>query len=299
MPSLETLARDPRFQIIGVLTQTDKPVGRGHHLTSPPIKLTAERFGLPILQPVKLKELQTNDEFQKWIDPLPDVVVVVSYGKILPSWFLESAKHGAVNIHGSLLPRWRGASPIQAAITAGDVISGVTIMKLDELLDHGPIIAIQEEPIFPNDTGGTLHDRLALLGAKTLPDILAEYLNGNLAPKEQNHELATTCGRLTKDMGLLDPTRNSEENERLIRAYDPWPGVWTMVGDQQLKILESRIGELHINKSPGDRIIENRFPAIVCGDRCSLVLIKVKPEGKPAMDGSSYLNGHASQWLSR
>ena len=166
VPSLNALAKDGRFEITGVVTQPDRPVGRHATLTPPAIKKAAVDLGInEIHQPEKLKD----ESFQSWIKevgPACDAFVVVSYGKILPQWLLDLPKQGIVNVHGSLLPRWRGPSPIQAAIAAGDTVSGITIMKIDAEMDHGPLLAIKETPIKPEDTGGSLRDRLASLGAE-------------------------------------------------------------------------------------------------------------------------------------
>jgi methionyl-tRNA formyltransferase len=298
VPSLEALAQDSRFEIIEVLTQPDKPVGRGHRLAPPPIKEAALKHNIPVSQPTSLKPLENDLEFRARMTPPPDTIVVVSYGKILPAWFLHLAQHGAVNVHGSLLPRWRGASPIQAAIAAGDLKTGVTIMKLDELLDHGPILAMQEELIRVDDTAETLHDRLAQIGAQLLPEVLIAYLEGKVIPQEQDHTLATTCGRLTKEMGTFDAHQTAETNERLIRAHYPWPGTSIIIAEQPLKILQSHVGQNHIDLTPGTRVIENGYPAMICEDQKSLVLLKVQPQGKSAMDGAVYLNGHRQRWLS-
>lgn len=266
VPSLEALSRDSRFEIAAVVTQPDRPVGRHATVTPPPVKLAAQRLGIStILQPEKISELQAAS-YQLQVDAF----VVVSYGKILPQWLLDFPKHGAVNVHGSLLPRWRGASPIQAATAAGDEKTGVTIMKLDAEMDHGPILAQAEEKILATDTGGSLHDRLAILGAKTLPDILAGTLDGNIAPKEQDHALATSCKTLTREDGRLDFTKPAQEIERLVRAYDPWPGTWTEVEGKRMKILSVRV-------------VSNE----------KLEIISLQPEGGSAMSASEYVRGHS------
>lgn len=293
-PSLTALARDGRFQIVGIVTQPDRPVGRHAELTPPPIKQAAMKLGFDtIVQPEKIKD----ESFQEWIKeigPTCDAFVVVSYGKILPQWLLDLPQHGVVNVHGSLLPRWRGASPIQSSIAAGDKISGVTIMKIDALMDHGPILVQATEEIRPDDIGDTLHDRLAELGGQALPDALAGYLDKTIKPQEQNHELATPCKTLNRDDGKIDWTKSAEEIERLIRAYNPWPGTWTEWNGKRLKIARAVVAQI------ANKPTENPFGIIFsddrrliahCGHGTALELVEVQPEGKSMMTGLGFVNG--------
>jgi len=274
------------------------------------------RLDIPIHQPEKLKD----EPFASWIraiGPTCDAFVVVSYGKILPQWLLDLPKQGVVNVHGSLLPRWRGPSPIQAAIAAGDAVTGVTIMQLDAEMDHGPILAQQEELIRSNDTGGSLHDRLAILGAKILPDVITNYLASNIQPVEQNHAHATYCKLLTREDGRLDFTKNATEIERVIRAYDPWPGTWHAMEDKRLKILAARVAsiipaphlmsftlmpeadpppaEKALVQLPEDRFVQAGLPHIVCGGGTALMIERLQLEGAGVMTGEEFLRGHAWQ----
>ncbi len=294
VPSLTALARDGRFEIVGIVTQPDRPVGRHAELTQPPIKQTAIKLGFEtIKQPEKIKD----EPFQEWIKevgPTCDAFVVVSYGKILPQWLLDLPRHGVLNVHGSLLPRWRGASPIQSAIAAGDNTTGVTIMKIDALMDHGPILIQAEERIRSNDIGDTLHDRLAELGGKVLPNALADYLNGSITPQEQNHERATHCKILSRDDGKIDWTKPAEEIERLIRAYNPWPGTWTEWNGKRLKIVRAVVIEHATNQDNepfGVSISEDRRLIARCGAHTTLELIEVQPEGKSLMTSQEFVNG--------
>lgn len=291
VPSLNALANDPRFKIISVITQPDRPVGRHAVMTPPPIKVAAEKLGISILQPEKLVELQrrgevssSSDQGEKTSPLQADIFVVASYGKILPQWLLDIPKHGCVNVHGSLLPRWRGASPIQAAIAAGDTETGVTIMKMDAGLDHGPIISTASEPIRPDDIGGSLHDRLAELGAKMLPDALMEYLDGVIVPTEQDHEKTTTCKMLTRDDGKIDWSKPAAEIERLVRAYNPWPGTWTELDGKRVKILIAKLSSSPRGGAGGG-------VPMTCGDGAFLELTSVQPEGGKPMSGQDYQNG--------
>jgi methionyl-tRNA formyltransferase len=292
VPSLKALAADGRFEIAGVVTQPDKPVGRHAELTPPPVKLAALSLNIePILQPEKLKD----ETFRAWIEDIGrtcDLFVVASYGKIFPQRFLDLPKNGVVNVHGSLLPRWRGASPINAAIAAGDAMSGVTIMKTELAMDAGPILAAFETQILPNDTAGTLHDRIAMLGAIHLPDTLTGYLEGRIIPQPQNEADATTCGILTRDSGKIDWSAPAPDIDRLVRAYDPWPGTWTTIDGKRLKILESNpVTDRSENSHATPFILDGNRPCVSCGEGTALELKKVQIEGKESMSGKEFLKG--------
>lgn len=295
IPSLAALAQDERFHIQAIVTQPDRPVGRHAQITPPPIKLAAQRMAqcasTPIIQPEKIKE-ETFSAWIKGIGQTCDAFVVVSYGKILPQWLLDLPKHGVINVHGSLLPKWRGASPIQASIVANDRISGVTIMLLDALMDHGPILAQAEEPIYETDTGGSLHNRLAQKGAHILPDTLIGFIDGSIQPMNQDHEKATVCSTLSREHGNIDWKLDASTIERIIRAYQPWPGAWTMWNEKRFKLLLARIGESIEQKNPGERFIRNKYPCITCGNGTVLELLEVQPEGKSRMDASTFLRGN-------
>lgn len=296
VPSLQALLKDPRFDVVAVVTQPDKPAGRHAEPKASPIKILAAEARKPIFQPNKIKDLQDDAAFQKLLDPRPDAFVLVSYGKMLPQWFLDIPTHGVVNVHGSLLPRWRGASPVQAAIAAGDAVTGVTIMKMDAELDHGPIIAQEEETILEKDTGGFLHDRLAALGGNMLPDILAGYLAGKIAPREQDHAAASVCKPLTRDDGRFDWNLTSDKIERLVRAYNPWPGTWMSLGGKRLKILEVRVRPNNASNKPGDRFIWKNHPSVECGNGTTIELMLVQPEGKKPMTGEDFVRG-SKMWM--
>jgi methionyl-tRNA formyltransferase len=301
VPCLRALANDGRFEIIAVVTRPDKPVGRKGIVTPPPVKIAAQELGIAeIRQPEKLKD----EPFRSWINgvgPACDAFVVVAYGKIFRDWFLELPKKGLINVHASLLPRWRGASPISAAIAAGDRKTGVTIMKIVAETDAGPILAATDEPIRPDDTAGTLRGRLASLGASMLPDALANYLDGLIKPKEQDNSKAIYCKTLTREHGKIDWNKSAEEIERLIRAYTPWPGTWTEIDGKRLKILEVKTMESlgcirdrqwnNGTMEAGSRFISGNLPAVVCGKETALKLLRVQPEGKEAMEGKEFLKG--------
>jgi methionyl-tRNA formyltransferase len=285
VPALDTLRKDGRFEIIGVVTQPDRPVGRHAVLTSPPVIVAASDTGLTtIFQPEKLKD-ETFSAWIKEVGPACDAFVVIAYGKILPQWLLDLPKQGIVNVHGSLLPRWRGPSPIHAAIAAGDKKTGVTIMKIDAEMDHGPVLALLEEPIRPADTTPSLHDRLSIIGASNLPNVLADYLDGKIKPVEQDHSQATICKILSRDNGRLDPTtKTAEELERLVRAYTPWPGTFIEENGKRIKILASRV--------VSEKSKEGFF--LDCANGTILELTTVHPENGKQMSGVEYLRGHSS-----
>ncbi len=296
VPSLRALLADPRFEVVAVVTQPDKPVGRHQEMTPPPVKVLAQERKIKVFQFDKIKTDEAYAILKQVQDGMNvDAYVVVSYGKIIPDRILALPIHGCINVHGSLLPRWRGASCVQAAIAAGDEKSGVTVMLMDALMDHGPILAQREETIRPEDTGGTLHDRLADLGAKTLPDVLNDYLTGKIQPQEQNHEQTTSCKLLTRDDGKIDWNKPADEIERLIRAYDPWPGTFTIVDGKRFKIMESRSAQSQLGSEQQIGILIDASGKLLinCGDGKALEIFKLQPEGKKPMTAKEYLAGHA------
>lgn len=277
---------------MGVVTQPDKPVGRGATMTPPPVKVAAQELGITT---IKQPEKMTDAEFKAWaedIGPTCDAFIVVAYGKIFRDWFLALPKHGLINVHASLLPRWRGASPINAAIAAGDAKSGVSIMKIEAEMDAGPVYRSAETPIHPDDTAETLHDRLAQLGAEILPDIVADVIAGKIQPEEQNSNKATFCKTLTREDGKIDWFSTAEAIALLVRAYHPWPGTWTMVDGKRLKILAVQALMADEMFDPGHRFVFlDGHPAIACGEGTSLELLRVQPEGGKPMSGEEYLRG--------
>jgi len=290
VPSLKALAEDGRFEIAAVITRADKPVGRHAEVTPPAIKVSAESLGIAVQQPETLKD-EAFGAWLKEIGPTCDAFVVVSYGKILPSWILELPKQGIVNVHGSLLPRWRGPSPIQSAIAEGDSMTGVTIMKINEKMDQGPILSTEETHIAPNETGGQLHDRLAKLGAQVLPFVLAGYLDGKVKPHEQDHSLATTCKILTREDGKINWAEEGYAIARKVLAYNPWPGTWTMFGDKRLKILKADVLDGDPNFKPGKAYALDGRPCVATKNGVGLELVEIQMEGKKPMAGQDFLKG--------
>lgn len=274
-------------EVVLVVTQPDKPKGRGQELAAPPVKRWALEHGLPVEQPEKLKATR----FHERVLPLQaDVAVVAAYGKILPPELLAAPRMGCVNVHGSLLPRWRGAAPIQWAIASSDPTTGVCLMVLEAGLDTGPVFARREIPIGPADTGGSMHDALAELGAAALREELLPYVRGERTPVPQDHARATHAPILKKEDGRLDFARPARELEARLRAFTPWPGAYTFVDGKLLKVLQAAVaagrGQPGEVLSAGPEGIE-----VACGEG-SLRLLQVLPEGKRAMAAAQYLSGH-------
>ena len=290
VPTLRALAQ--AYPIVGVVTQPDRPAGRGRKLTPPPVKVVAQELGLPIMQPRRLKAPEAMEQLRAWA---PDLIVVAAYGQILRPAVLQLPRYGCINVHASLLPRWRGASPIQHAILAGDEVTGVTIMLMDEGLDTGPILSQRSIPIEPDDTGATLSLKLAHLGAELLLDTLPTYLSGTLQPRPQDDSQATYAPLLKKEHGRLDFARPAEELARQVRAFDPWPGTFMEWPGGMLKVLRA---EAVSTSSPGAgvRLIYQGFPAVGTAEGI-LVLRQVQPAGKRPMAGDAFLRG-ARRWAS-
>ena len=289
IPILQRL-RD-HYPIAGVVTQPDRPAGRGRLLMPPPVKILAQKLGIPVIQPEKLR---TDDNAKVQLrDWDPAVIIVAAFGQILKTDVLEMAPFGCLNVHASLLPRWRGVSPIQAAILNGDTETGVSIMKMDEGVDTGPVLSQRAIPIQSKDTGGILFDKLADLGAELLIDTLAGYLRNEITPKPQGDSPTPYAPMLNKSDGELDFTLPAEVLARKVRAYNPWPGTFTYWNGNPLKIHAAEPLE---GKSPGPGIfmIHDGFPAIGTSD--GLILMRqLQPAGKKPMAGDVFLQG-AKGW---
>lgn len=273
-------------QVIGVVTQPDRPSGRGRALKSPPIKILADEINLPVIQPRKLNEPDAMSQLQQWA---PDLVVVAAFGQILRSEVLNMPKFGCVNVHASLLPRWRGAAPIQAAILHGDRRSGISIMCMDAGVDTGPVLSQSSIDIADHETAGTLSSKLSSLGADLLIDTLPGYVAGTLVPQPQDDSLATYAPMIKKEAGFLDFTQPAMDLERKIRAFNPWPGTYTVWKNQVLKIHLAHTVDSHQTPA-GKRIIYDGLPAIITG-RGILVIDEIQPAGKNLMAGSTFLHG--------
>lgn len=294
LPTLGALAQN--YDVIGVITQPDRPAGRGRVLTPPPVKVLADDLDIPVFQPIRLRDSEVMGVLTNWN---ADLIVVAAFGQILPPEILDLPAYGCLNVHASLLPRWRGAAPIQAAILHGDPQTGVTIMKMDEGLDTGPLLSQRALPISAQETAGSLSAKLAHLGAESLIETIPAYLNGNLQPKPQQGE-STYAPMLKKSDGELDFTLPALNLERKIRAFDPWPGTFMNWNNQRLIIHRARItqagqpGDAEY-RVPGDHLIIEDSPAIMTGEGI-IIFEELQPAGKKPMPGPVFIRG-AQQWV--
>ncbi|MCC7208469.1 MAG: methionyl-tRNA formyltransferase [Anaerolineae bacterium] len=294
MPPLQALLDAPDFDVVGVVTQPDRPAGRGQTLQQSPVKQLALTANVPVLQPEKLR---APGVFEQLAALAPDLIVVAAFGQILRQNVLDLPRLGCINVHASLLPRWRGAAPIQAAIRAGDAETGISIMKMDAGLDTGPVLAQRAVPIDREETGETLHDKLAATGGALLLETLRRYVGGEITPQPQDDSRATHAPMLTKEDGRIDWTQPARDIERLVRAYHPWPGAYTLFKGHILKILpDAGTGVPSVvpaDAPPG--VVVFRGPGLVgigAGDGMYLPQ-RVQLAGRPALSISAFLNGHA------
>jgi methionyl-tRNA formyltransferase len=285
LPALESLKR--QTQIVGVVTQPDRPAGRGREVSSPPVRILAEKLGLPVIQPEKLRSPEAMGQLRAW---QPEIIVVAAFGQILRPEVLDLSKYGCVNLHASLLPRHRGASPVVAAILAGDLETGITFMKMDPGLDTGPILGQCRMPIDALDTAESLGKKLSLLAAETLTKYLPVYLRGEIIPRPQEETLVTYAPRLRKEDGRLDFRKSTAVLERRVRAFHPWPGAYIVWKGQPLRILEARSEPGAPAGAEGLTMEQSHLPAVQTADGL-LVLCKVQPAGKRPMAGDEFLRG--------
>jgi methionyl-tRNA formyltransferase len=283
IPTLEMLKRDYDLRL--VITQPDKPAGRKRIPNPSPVKIWAMANGVNFIQPEKVA-----DGEQAIREIAPDVMVVVAYGQIIPKHVLDLPRRGAVNLHPSLLPKYRGASPIKTAILNDDKKTGVTIMLMDEKMDHGPILGCASIPIQETDDHDSLFEKLAELGARIMKESLAGWLDGTLKPQEQDHDRATFVKMIRRDDARIDWTRPARQILQQIKALNPEPGTWTTLDKKSVKIMaaeEVRTGKIEL---PGKIYAEGRDCLVKCGDY-SLKLLQVQPEGRNQISGRDFLNG--------
>jgi len=279
--------------VVGVFTQPDRPAGRGKKLMPGPVKALAEEHGLPVFQPASLRP----EENQQLVADLnADVMVVVAYGLILPKAVLDMPRFGCINVHGSLLPRWRGAAPIQRSLWAGDAETGVTIMKMDVGLDTGDMLYKLSCPITPEDTSATLYDKLAELGPQGLIKTLEQLAEGTAKPEVQDEALVTYAEKLSKDEALLDWALPAAQLERCIRAFNPWPVSWMVIDDQPIKVWKASVIESHVQAAPGTIVEANKQGIQVATAEGILNLESLQPAGKKAMSVQDLLNSRR-EWF--
>ena len=289
--SLEKLAVDKNFSVVAVVTQPDKPKGRELKLTASPVKILAEKLKLPVLQPIKARD-------EKFVDELralnPDLMVVVAYGQILPQTILDLPRFGCLNVHTSLLPKYRGAAPIQWAIADGEPETGVTIMKMDAGLDTGPILSIRRTPILPTDDSQVLHDRLALLGAELLAETIPDYVAEKILPQPQPATGSTYATKIKKEDGKIDWNQSAEQIWNRLRAFTPWPGAFTFLQaeakPQLLKIWKAEVVER--SGGAGEILAADKTGIVVgCGQK-ALQILELQREGGKRMSTEQFLIGH-------
>lgn len=293
LPSLRIL--NDHSTMVGVITQPDRPAGRGQALKPPPVKLLAEELGLPVIQPRRLREPEAMQQLTQW---QPELIVVAAFGQILRAEVLELPRFGCINVHASLLPRWRGAAPIQAAILNGDAQSGVTIMRMDTGIDTGPILSQRAERILPEDTAVTLSERLAEQGALLLAETLPGYLDGSIQPRPQDDlagEAPTYAPMLKKKDAQLDFSQSASELERRVRAFTPWPGTTMIWQGQILKVIKARAVEAmdvtsQTSSKTGQLLVYEGLPAVNTSQGLFLIT-ELQPAGKKPMKGVEFLRG--------
>jgi methionyl-tRNA formyltransferase len=289
VPSLERLV-SAGHDVQLVITQPDRPQGRGMELAIPAVKQSATRLGLRVTQPEKIKN---NQEFRLQLEAIrPDAIIVVAYGRIIPGWMLHLPSHGNINVHASLLPKYRGAAPIQWAIANGETVTGVTTMKIDEGLDTGDILLKRNVEIHPNDTALTLAPRLAELGADLLVETLAQLEHGSLKPIPQDDSNATLAPILKKEDGLIDFNRSAREIHNRLRGFQPWPGAYTRFRGKNLKILEACVSDRALPLAAGELCASGNGMVVGCGHASGLELLQLQPEGKRAMPARDFISGY-------
>jgi len=289
VPTLEKLV-DAGFRVKLVVTQPDRASGRGMELTTSPVKQAALEIGLPIVQPDKIK---TNDEFRAQLEGIaPEAIIVVGYGRIIPQWMLDLPRLGNINLHASLLPKYRGAAPMQWAIANGESITGVTIMRLDAGLDTGDILMQAEEPIQPDDTALTLGPRLAETGSELMICALTGLVNGTISPQPQDHTQATLAPILTREDGLIDFSRTATETWHRLRGFQPWPGAFTTFRGKSLH-LHSAVPapEVALVKA-GHFVVENGRLLLGFAHGTALEIHELQVEGKKRMSARDFINGY-------
>lgn len=289
VPFLQKLATDERFQVQGVITQQDRPTGRRQILTPPPIKKAALELGLTIWQPNNInKDQQLIQTLQT---TSPDFLVVIAYGQILSEKILRIPRTTAINIHGSILPRYRGASPIESAILNGDSKTGLSIMQMVKSMDAGPVYQNLEIPISPDETAPILRTKLSQLGAEHLPNILAQIQTGSLRAESQDENQATYCHKITREQGLIDPeTATAQQIYNKWRAYTGWPGVYLSYQGKNIKLLNIKIAS-ELTLPPGQFLVQNR--QLYLGTNLdTLEIIQLQMEGKTPQDTPTFLSGN-------
>lgn len=286
VPTLKVLIDSPH-QVIAVYSQPPRPSGRGHRVQKSPIHLLAEEHGIPVYTPKTLRSLESQEEFSAL---KADVAVVIAYGLILPAAILEAPQFGCINVHASLLPRWRGAAPIHRALLAGDEETGITIMKMDEGLDTGPMLSLERLPITSTTTASQLHDQLSEKGAMLLLPTLEAYIDGKMLPQGQPEEGVTYAHKLTREEGRLDWRNSAEQIERKIRVLNPWPGTWFEHEGINLKVFAATVVENDTPSNPG--LVLQNAPLIMSCGQGSLRVDLIQRPGGAVLAPEAFLRGY-------
>ena len=288
VPCLEALIKTE--EVVGVFTQPDKPKGRGYELTPPPVKVCAENNGIPVFQPTSMR----NGETLEIINTLnAELIIVVAFGKILPKEVLESVKYGCINIHASLLPKLRGAAPIQWSIINGEKETGVTSMQMNEGLDTGDMLVKKTVSITENMNAGELHDKLSVLGSEVLLETLDKLKKGELKPQKQDDSLSNYASMLSKELCPIDFSDSAKNVHNKIRGLSPWPVATTKLFGKTLKVHESRLSEKRTNATAGEVVSTENGIMVACGDGKTITLTEIQLEGKKRMNSLDFLRGHA------
>ena len=288
VPSLNALLQSAD-RVVGVVSQPDRPKGRGHQLVAPPVKVMAERAGVPVLQPLKIRTPEFLQALSAW---QPDLIAVAAYGRILHTPILQLPPKGCVNVHGSLLPKYRGAAPVQWAVINGEVKTGITTMLMDEGMDTGAMLLQEEVEISPDDTAGTLAPRLAELGGRLLVDTITQLKAGTLTPKKQDNGLATLAPLLKKEDGLIDWTMKATALADRVRGLSPWPGAYTFLGDERWNIWKAVSHADTMTDEPGTIVTVNKQAIVVATGDGLLDIREIQTANSKRMSMAQFLAGH-------
>jgi methionyl-tRNA formyltransferase len=286
VPSLRALAAIA--DVVGVVCQPDRPAGRGLELHAPAVKIAARELGIPVTQPTKVR----TPDFLAWMtDQRADVAVVMAYGRILTPAVLAAPARGCLNLHASILPRYRGAAPINWAIVRGEKETGISLMQMDEGMDTGPVFTVRRIPIGENETAGELAMRLALLGAEVVREDIPSALRGELTATAQDHAATTAAPPLEKQQGRIDWTRPAQEVHDHVRGMTPWPSAFTTAGGKMLKVLATRRSNLASNDAPGTLVAADTSGVLVACGQGVLEIVRAQVEGKKALDARDLVSG--------
>jgi methionyl-tRNA formyltransferase len=288
VPSLEALLRSDDH-VVGVVSQPDRPKGRGQQLVAPPVKLVAERAGIPVLQPLKIRTPEFLQALSSW---QPDLIAVAAYGRILHTPILHLPPMGCVNVHGSLLPKYRGAAPIQWAIITGETETGITTMLMDEGMDTGPMLLQEKLEIMPDDTTGTLAPRLAELGGRLLAETIAQLKAGSVKSQKQDDGQATMAPLLKKEDGLIDWTMSADSLTNRVRGLSPWPGAYTFWGEERWNVWRVVPSKSAVTDKPGTIVAVDKQSILVATGEGLLDLQEIQTANSKRMPVSQFLTGH-------